>query len=72
MGQRYAAKARSFAQHAGRQLDTSQQVALPQHILMIAGDKILDCHLTRAAIASQDIADALERNGQRNHRTGGQ
>ena len=69
VSQRYSAEAGSLAQRRGRQVDTSQQIARLQHILIVAGDEILDRHPALAAIALQDPANALERDCQRNHRT---
>ncbi len=69
MSQRYSAKARSLAQRGSRQLDASEQIARLQHILMVAGDEILDRHAALGAVAIQNLANAFERDRQRNHRT---
>src|SRR5271170_3396684 len=51
MGQRYPSKAASLAQRGNRQLDTSEQVARLQHVLVITGDEVLDRNAALAAVA---------------------
>ena len=67
--QRDLAKRRAALQRGERNIDLPQQIARRQHVALVAGDEVGDGHLLLAAVGLPDGADAVERRGQRDHRS---